>query len=223
MLRPFARIGLFVSSAATAAEFQLEEDADGVTVKLDGQLLTRYVIKSGAKPILWPIVGPYGKEMTRGYPMRDPTPSEKEDHVHHRSLWFTHGDVNGISFWHESNPHGNIVHREFLKLSAGEQAVICARNDWLDPMGNHVCEDIRTFTFHTDGELRMIDVDIQVKAGDKRVVFGDTKEGSFGMRVAGSMRVELGKGGKIINSEGQIDGNAWGKRARLGRLLGPRR
>lgn len=223
MLRPlaFCAIGLLVASAATAAEFQLEEDADGVTVKLDGQLLTRYVTKSGAKPILWPVVGPRGKELTRGYPMRDPTASEKKDHIHHRSLWFTHGDVNGVSFWHESNPHGNIVHREFLKLSAGEQAVICARNDWLDPKGNRVCEDIRTLTFHADGELRMIDVDILVKANDQRVVFGDTKEGSFGVRVAGSMRVELGKGGKIVNSEGQTDGSTWGKRAAWVDYSGP--
>jgi hypothetical protein len=214
-------VGLLTVSTAAAAEFQLEEAADGVTVKLDGQLLTRYLTKSGAKPILWPIVGPYAKNMTRGYPMREPIGSEKKDHIHHRSLWFTHGDVNGTSFWHESAPHGTIVHRKFLKLSGGEQAVICSSNDWLDPQGKRVCEDIRTFTFHTDGPMRFIDVDIQVKAGDVQVVFGDTKEGSFGMRVAGSMRVELKEGGKILNSEGQQDGDAWGQRAAWVDYSGP--
>jgi hypothetical protein len=209
------------ASAAKAAEFQLEENADGVTVRLDGQLFTRYLIKSGPKPILWPIVGPYGKQMTRGYPMREPSASEKKDHVHHRSLWFTHGDVNGTSFWHESDPQGTIVHREFVKLSAGERAVIQTRNDWLDPNGQRVCEDLRTFTFHADGDLRLIDVDILVTAGDERVVFGDTKEGSFAVRVAGSMRTELGQGGKIINSQGQQDGDAWGRRAEWVDYSGP--
>ena len=85
-----------------SAEFTLEKDDQGVTVKCDGQFFTRYLKKSGAKPILWPIVGPTGKEMTRGYPMRAATELEKKDHTHHRSLWFDHGDVNGISFWHES-------------------------------------------------------------------------------------------------------------------------
>ena len=54
-----------------AAQFTLEKDDSGVTVKCDGKFFTRYILKSGAKPILWPIVGPTGKEMTRGYPMRD--------------------------------------------------------------------------------------------------------------------------------------------------------
>ena len=39
-----------------AAKFEVQQDPDGVTVNLDGKLLTRYVIKSGLKPILWPII-----------------------------------------------------------------------------------------------------------------------------------------------------------------------
>ena len=58
------------ASAAHGAKFTLEKDAEGVSVICDGKLFTRYIIKSGTKPILWPIIGPTGKEMTRGYPMR---------------------------------------------------------------------------------------------------------------------------------------------------------
>ena len=64
-----ARLSLCIGCAG--AKFTLEKDAEGVSVNCDGQLFTRYIIKSGTKPILWPIVGPTGKEMTRGYPMRD--------------------------------------------------------------------------------------------------------------------------------------------------------
>ena len=70
---------------------------DGAVVKIDGQLFTEYLVKSGTKPILWPIIGPTGKRMTRDYPMRD-RPGEQKDHPHQRSLWFTHGDVNGTNF-----------------------------------------------------------------------------------------------------------------------------
>jgi hypothetical protein len=89
----------------------------------DGQLLTRYLIKSGNKPILWPIIGPNGEELTRGYPMREATPDERPgSHPHQRSLWFTHGDVNGISFWHEGARSGEIVHREFVKVEGGDES-----------------------------------------------------------------------------------------------------
>ena len=44
--------------------------------------------------------------MTRTYPLGDALEHEAEDHIHHRSLWFTHGDVNGVDFWTEGEGHG---------------------------------------------------------------------------------------------------------------------
>ncbi len=121
---------VLVGPVVQAATFTLEKDAEGVNVLCDGKLFTRYIMKSGAKPVLWPIVGPTGQEMTRGYPMREPRGPEKRDHIHHRSLWFDHGDVNGISFWDEApEGHGRIDHVEYLTLAEGEQAVIRTRND----------------------------------------------------------------------------------------------
>ena len=137
------------ASAAQGAKFTLEKDTEGVSVNCDGQLFTRYIIKSGTKPILWPIVGPTGKEMTRGYPMRTARGSEASDHVHQRSLWFDHGNVNGISFWDESEGHGNIEHIEYLTLTDGDQALIRTRNAWRAPDGKVVCEDVRSMIFGT--------------------------------------------------------------------------
>ena len=31
---------------------------------------------------------------------------EDKDHPHQRSLWFTHGKVNGVDFWSEIKGHG---------------------------------------------------------------------------------------------------------------------
>ncbi|MGE0760081.1 MAG: PmoA family protein, partial [Pirellulaceae bacterium] len=202
-----------VALSASAAEFTTETSDEGVTVKVDGQLMTRYLVKSGAKPILWPVIGPTGKEMTRGYPMRPALPTEKADHPHQRSFWFTHGKVNDIDFWSEQKNHGNIVHREFLRVAGGPHAVIATRNDWVGPDGKKVCEDERTFTFGADAKSRWVDVDLVVKATDGDVVFGDTKEGAFGVRVAGTMDVTFKKGGQIVNSEGDTNEAAWGKPA----------
>jgi hypothetical protein len=215
-------MGLCLAFSGTyAAEFQVQETDDGVTVLLDGKLLTRYLVNSGNKPILWPLIGPGGKELTRGYPMQKAATAERADHPHHRSLWFTHGDVNGNSFWHEAKVQPQIVHREFVTVSGGEQAVIVTRNDWLDSKGNKVCEDKRTVTCGVDGVLTWIDFDITIKATDAAVKFGDTKEGSFGVRVAGTMKVDAKLGGKIVNSAGQTDGQTWGKQAPWVDYTGP--
>jgi hypothetical protein len=216
--RSSSMLGLLVliilCNPVQAQQFTLEKKDDGITVNVDGKLFTRYLVQSGAKPILWPVVGPTGKEMTRAYPMREAGPKEANDHVHQRSLWFTHGDVNGISFWDEEENHGTILHREFVKAEAGTgHAIIVTRNDWVSPGGKRVCEDERKLVFGVGKDLRWIDFDVTVTAGDEPVTFGDTKEGSFGVRVAGSMDVQRKEGGKIINSEGQTDDEAWGKRA----------
>lgn len=206
---------------AAAQTLEIVRVDEGVEVRADGQLFTRYLIKSGAKPILWPVLGPTGKEMTRAWPMRENT-EEKQDHIHQRSFWFTHGDVNGVSFWHEMDNHGNIVHREFVEASAeGQGAVIVTRNDWVGPDDAKFCEDVRTLRFGATPALRWIDFDVTVTAGEKPVTFGDTKEGTFGIRTADSMRVDLKEGGKIVNSEGLTDDAAWGKRAAWVDYTGP--
>ena len=199
--------------AVESAEFVLTQDKEGITVSRDGKLVTRYLVFSGAKPILWPVKGPYGDDITRGYPMREASATERNDHVHHRSFWFTHGNVNGIDFWSEGKDHGNIVHRKFSVVKGGEQAVIVSHNDWLSADGKKVCEDVRRLTFGAEGKSYWIDFDTTVTASAGPVKFGDTKEGSFGVRVAGSMKVTSKPAGHVINTHGDTDGNAWGKAA----------
>ncbi|GIW94706.1 MAG: hypothetical protein KatS3mg110_2747 [Pirellulaceae bacterium] len=207
-------IAVVMAGSAQAQQLSLQQDDEGVAVHVDGQLFTKYLVRSGAKPVLWPILGPTGKEMTRAYPMR-PNTDEKNDHIHQRSFWFTHGDVNGISFWHEQDAHGTIVHREFKELKAeGGKAVIVTANDWVGPDGQLCCHDERRLTFWVAPGQRFIDFDIVLQAPDDRpVTFGDTKEGCFGLRVADWMRVELRRGGRIVTSEGLENEAAWGKRA----------
>jgi hypothetical protein len=208
----FSLIMLHVSLAARAAEITAERVGGKVVVKIDGQPFTEYVATSDLKPplgpILWPIIGPTGKPMTRAYPMGT-APNERLDHPHHRSLWFNHGDVNGVSFWHKEA----IKHRKFVKVESGQRAVIVTENDWLDKDGKRVCQDRRALTFQADGDNRLIDFDVTVKATDGPVKFGDTKEGSFGVRVAETMKVDAKLGGRIVNSEGQVDAAAWAKPA----------
>ena len=68
---------------------------------------------------------------------------------------------------------------------------------------------------------RWIDFTITIKATDGDVTFGDTKEGTFAVRVADTMRVEAKKGGRIVNSEGQENDAAWGMPAKWVDYTGP--
>jgi hypothetical protein len=204
-----------------AAEVTVKESPEGVAVSVDGQPFATYLVKSGSKPIVWPIIGPTGKRVTRNWPMDTSVPGETDrDHPHQRSLWFTHGDVNGIDFWSEGK--GRIEHREFVKVAGGPEAVIVTKNDWLSPDGSkRICQDERTLRFGGDKNQRWIDFDVTITASDGPVVFGDTKEGSFGVRTASSMRVDSKQGGRIVNSEGQENGAAWGKPAAWVDYQGP--
>jgi hypothetical protein len=220
VLALFAVAALAVAPAS--AEVKVEKKDDSVVVTADGKPFATYHFKSGAKPIVWPIIGPTGKEMTRAWPMKDGVEGEKKDHIHHRSFWFTHGDVNGIDFWAETaKVQGNIQHKELIKAEGGKTGVIKTRNEWVGPDGQVICQDEPTITFGASDDARWIDFTTKVTAVADEVVFGDTKEGSFGVRVAESMKEEAKKGGKIISSEGLTDKDAWGKPAKWVDYHGP--
>ena len=129
------------------------------------------------------------------------------------SLWFDHGNVNGVSFWEETSKAGSIRHRDFVEVRGGPDARIVTRNDWITPDDKKMCEDERTFVFRTDGGHRIIDFSVVVTASEGPLTFGDTKEGSFGMRVPNSMTVDAKQGGRIVTSEGLTDAAAWGQPA----------
>ena len=209
-------VAILGAAGPSMAEVTAEQSGDKVVVKIDGESFAEYVPDFHGTPIIWPIIGPTGKPMTRAYPMGE-GPGEKQDHVHHRSLWFTHGDVNGLSFWDRET----IKHRRYVKVESGAQAVIVTENEWLAPDGKRQCEDQRTLTFGTDGDARWVDFDITIKASDGVVKFGDTKEGTFGVRVAGTMKATSDPPGRIVNSEGQTDGDAWAKKAAWVDYQGP--
>jgi len=202
----------------------------GLTVeRLDGKLriargddlFAEYVYQGFAKPIVYPIIGPHGVGMTRNYPIKEDVSGEAHDHVHHKSMWFTHGRVNGIDFWTEGDGKGRIVHDKLLKAEAVDgRVVIETSNKWLGPNGKQICSDVTELTFAEEPCGRVIDWTITIKATDGDVTFGDTKEGTMGIRIHPNLRLSNDErrgvttaNGHATNSEGQHDGGIWGKRA----------
>jgi hypothetical protein len=215
-------------SSAARAEVTAEKSERGVVIQIDGQLFTEYFTKAGQSPALWPLIGPTGKPVTRAFPFEPATKGGTDDHPHHQSLWFTHDQVNGADFWKanvndakgDRGPH--IAHRDFIAVkSGGATAQIVTSNDWMHGT-RRICKDVRSFVFGTGpGDSRWIDFTIVIDAPGGDVTFGDTKEGTFALRVADSMRVDARQGGRIINSEGQENESAWGMPARWVDYTGP--
>jgi hypothetical protein len=201
-----------------------------IQVLIDGKLFTEYVSDQATKPYYYPVIGPTGDPITRSYPMKQ-VEGEDKDHNHQRSLWFTHGDVNGYDFWTSDplNPpksnYGSIKETAKKTLVTGPVlGLIHTTDDWLGPDGKRVCEDERVVAIYDTEGARVVDFNVTIKASDGPVTFGDTKEGMFGLRVASSMDVTVRKkkgAGKITNAEGITDADAWGKPSPWVDYVGP--
>jgi hypothetical protein len=215
--------------AAAQPVLAVTRESDGATVTVDGQLFARYLIQSGGRPAIWPLVGPTGRPVTRSYAAGPPGDGEETDHPHHRSAWFGMEGVNGCDFWAGPEPgverfyaQGSIRHRDFLRAdSDGRTAVIATVNDWLNPDGEAVCRDERLLEFGVSGENRWIDARIRIWSPKGPLKIADSKEGAYALRVASTMRVDAKLGGRIVSSRGLRDDKAWGQPAEWVDYQGP--
>jgi hypothetical protein len=213
--------GLAWAQPAARKGVVITETEGKLRIEIEGELFAEYITSHPNKPFFYPIHGPSGRGMTRNWPMKK-APDEAEDHIHHRGLWYSHGNVNGVDFWSESPQAGRIVHERFTQLLSGPQGVIGTRNRWVARDGKTICTDERTYRIsHREG-LRMLDVEITLHASEGELRLGDTKEGTMALRIAETMRLKGKVGaGRIVNSEGVRDGATWGKRAKWVDYHGP--
>jgi hypothetical protein len=200
------------------AQVRFKQEPDRIQVEIDGKPYTTfYLAPDGNKPYVYPLSTADGVVVTRHFPMEQ-FPGETKDHPHHRGLFFAHGDINGYNFWatepNMNNPKkGSMKLVKVTELKGGKKSgTIRATFDGLDPNGKAIMKETRTLTFHSGPKLRIIDYEIEIDPLEK-LTFGDTKEGTFGIRLATSMTEDKGKG-KMVNAEGgQTEKQVWGKRS----------
>ncbi len=190
-------------------------DNGNVEITLAGDRLgTYHGEEKWVRPFLEPLMGPFGKSVTRGWPANG-RPGEAEDHPHHKSVWVAHGDVNGVDNWSEAKSCGRQIQKEMLQCESGAVCgVLETRNDWVGNDGTKVLEDRRKFTFYAmPGALRMFDVEVEFTATEGPVKFGDTKEGGI-LAVRVATTIDVPRTGRIRNAEGGVDEpETWGKRS----------
>ena len=177
----------------------------------EGVEIARYHFGPGLeRPFLYPIVGPFGRSLTRmGHP-HDP-----ESHSHHNSVWITHHDVNGNNFWVDSSG-ATIRHKRIVEyIDEGETSSIVAENEWVTKAGKILLDETRkTSVTLLEGREWLLVIDLELKARDETVTLGKTPFGMIGVRMAKTIGVHDG-GGRIRNSEGAVnEKEVFWKRAR---------
>ncbi len=212
---------LLAGLGLAVAQVKFTHLPQSLQVEIDGKPFTEFYFAGPAttKPYLHPLRSASGIRITRLFPM-EAVAGEPQDHLHHRGLWFSHGDVNGIDFWANESSYaapkqtnlGRIVMKKIVSLQGGEKSGAAEIIfDWEGPAHKVLLTEDRTMTFYAGPAMRTIDFDIRLTAREA-IKFGDTKEGSFAMR----LRPEFDDkhGGQVRNAEGgEGEKKIWGKRS----------
>jgi hypothetical protein len=171
------------------------------------------------KPVLFPLRTEKGTIVTRGAPV-DPRPGEPTDHPHHVGSWLTYGSVNGVDVW---NKKGVIRPAKIVRAEGGkEQGVLETESEWLGTDDKPMLAESTRFVFRGAPGLRAFDRVTTLAATGPRVLFKDTKEGMFGLRVAQSLQGDgkPGETGVYRSSEGVTGKDVWSTRAKWMLLAG---
>lgn len=179
-------------------------------ILVDGKLFTSYCwLENVYKPILYPVIASSGTEVTRGFPLK-PRPGEQVDHIHQAGIWLNYGNVNGLDFWGNGyrgmkEPNGGvIVHKSIDRMeSKNGEASFVTTSAWLTPKGKTLLDEKTEYHFIARDDVRIIDRITRLTAKDTDVVFNDTKEGMFGMRVARQLELPSTAGVILIDSTGK--------------------
>jgi hypothetical protein len=217
--------------AAEPAPVQIQVGKSAVEFRIGSDLVTRYHVSPElAKPFFWPVNSPSGLGLTRDWPMDKDEANTQKDHIHQKSLWFCHGDVipeglelkskikgvEGVDFWSENAGHGRIVcvrvDPPVVRMNHGR---VTTHNEWRSAEGVKVLDETRTIHLYNLGTTRLLVFDIVLNASVCPITFGDTKEGSLGVRVKTSMTEDKGKG-KLTNADGHVGEGKSGNKDRKG-------
>ncbi|MBE0536699.1 MAG: PmoA family protein [Phycisphaerae bacterium] len=208
------------TAADSPAKVSFVEGDKKIDVMIGGKLFTSYMFDEKlTKPVLYPLVTPSGVKVNRGFPF-EKVQGETTDHPHHIGIFFTYDEVNGEGFWNNTTSPPQIQHVKVTKMLPGDgKGELCTVMNWAGKNGV-LLEEKRTMVFSVQPGQYEIDFSIDLTAKDRKVEFGDTKEGMFAIRTAQWLREKDGTGRYFSSEGGKKSGDIWGTRARWVALEG---
>ena len=190
---------------------RVDELAQRVDVFVDNRPFFSYIWPDTLKkPVIFPLRTATGDIVTRGYPLA-PLPGEPTDEPHQVGAWLSYGSVNGIDFWANSpalsadqaKTKGVIRHRRVLHTASGKHmGELAVESEWVMPDQHVVLDETTKFVIRGDAATRMLDRITTLRALDRTVVFNDTKEGFFAIRVARALEQPATKPQILIDAQG---------------------
>jgi hypothetical protein len=215
----------FACAAQQNVEVQRKDKQIEVTI--GGKPFTTYYFDPAvAKPYLMPLRSAQGTIVTRGYPVGNEVPPgserDKSFEPHQRPLYFAHGNIDSLDFWgeevfakyfndHGKQDYGHMVMEKIDEARSGNSGTIKAEFSLQGPGGHVIGDETQTLTFRGDDQTRVIDCEFTVRATHGPLTFGDSKEGTFGIRVTKELDSPPAH---MVNSQGAEGEKAiWGKRA----------
>ncbi len=209
-----------VASLPVSGQVKITPGAEKIAVEIHGKPYTDFYVAGPevTKPYLHPLRAASGTYVTRMWPMEKVAEEAniRLDHQHQRGVWFAHDSVNKLDFWNNEASYttpnrGKIVLVKLGQVKNGkDQGSISATFNWTDLKGDLQLTESRTMTFYDDPTLRIIDFDITLSPV-KTVVFGDSKDGAFGIRMRPILQEDRGTG-HITNADGLAgEKQLWGK------------
>ncbi|HUZ46487.1 MAG TPA: PmoA family protein [Terriglobia bacterium] len=205
---------------------QLTRHGDHISVEIGGRPFTTYDFSPKvAKPYLMPLRSAQGTIITRGFPIGNTVPAaHQHDHnlePHQRPMYFGHGNIDGIDFWGEAafpkwsddSVFGRTVIAKIEEMEGGpESGKLRALFHLVGPSGRIIADETQAYVFKGGANTRIIDCEFTITADHGApVTFGDTKEGTFALRVVKEL---YSPPGHMVNSNGGVgEKEIWGKRA----------
>jgi hypothetical protein len=148
------------------------------------------------RPYVYPLLTP------TGYAVTDEAPA---DHHSHQSVWLSHHDVNGHTFWINAEQAGKITGHApasgVAQLPDGEAALFRHGLVWQDSQGKPLLHERRVTAITPAPAATLVDVLSERRPVDGPVTFGATKEAGFGIRMHDALTQDAG--GTLVNDRGQ--------------------
>jgi hypothetical protein len=219
----------FVLCAGSARADLSVKEGKGILEFYSGdKLITKYHYQGYQKPIFYPVNAPSGVPLTRAWPLEKGAKNETTDHPHQKSAWWCHGDIvavgralknskkgiAGTDYWSEGKASGKVVATKVeVKKKDKNHIVVVTTNAWMSADDEKILDETYVVHLYQLEGAWLIVCESDLSAPTYSIIFDDTKEGSFGVRMndqIASSKKNNSKG-KIENAEGKIgENNCWG-------------
>jgi hypothetical protein len=200
--------------SAQVWSIERQSDRGAMQISLRGKPFISYSFRDSEipRPYFANAFSPNGAKITRNHP---PAADDPQDHHRiHPGMWLAFGDISGADNWRLA---AAVKHVRFVSepRTKNESLTFAVENRYLSNDGRReICREACNYTFVELPNGVVVHWDSMFHSDRNSFVFGDQEELGLGVRLAKSVAVNSGLGGRILNSNGQKnESQAWGQQA----------